>query len=136
MLAAVFFQQLHIFWNYYCNWNKTNKQTLLLHLVDEVLHHYFIGIFWRRKLRTACLCIYLFFIYSRLTTHEITAYNKNNDNWRQLPKVQKNENSKLKVHCQVWDNFLATESPLKMMKNAFNFTLNALFVLKIFKFLS
>ena len=32
--------------------------------------------------------------------------------------------------------FLAFESPLKVMKNAFNFTLEALFVLKIFKFLS
>ena len=29
--------------------------------------------------------------------------------------------------------FLATESPLKLMKNAFNFTLKAIFVLKIFK---
>ena len=32
--------------------------------------------------------------------------------------------------------FLATESPLKMMKNAFYFTSKALFVLKIFKLLS
>ena len=32
--------------------------------------------------------------------------------------------------------FLASESPLKMIKNAFYFTLRALFVLKIFKFLS
>ena len=32
--------------------------------------------------------------------------------------------------------FLITEIPLKMMKNAFYFTLKALFVLKIFKFLS
>ena len=32
--------------------------------------------------------------------------------------------------------FLTTESPLKMMKNAFYFNLKALFVLKIFKFLS
>ena len=31
---------------------------------------------------------------------------------------------------------LATESPLKMMKNAFYFTPKALFVLKIFKLLS
>ena len=31
---------------------------------------------------------------------------------------------------------LATESPLKMMKNAFYFTTKALFVLKTFKFLS
>ena len=31
---------------------------------------------------------------------------------------------------------LAIESPLKMMKNAFYFTSKALFVLKIFKFLS
>ena len=29
---------------------------------------------------------------------------------------------------------LAAESPLKMMKNAFYFTLKALFVLKVFKF--
>ena len=32
--------------------------------------------------------------------------------------------------------FLAAESSLKMMKNAFYFTSKALFVLKIFKFLS
>ena len=32
--------------------------------------------------------------------------------------------------------FLATESPLKMMKNSFYFTLKALFVLQIPKFLS
>ena len=32
--------------------------------------------------------------------------------------------------------FLATESPLKAMKNAFYFTLKALFLLKKFKFLS
>ena len=32
--------------------------------------------------------------------------------------------------------FLATKSPLKMMKNAFYFTSKALFVLKMFKFLS
>ena len=32
--------------------------------------------------------------------------------------------------------FLAPESPLKKMKNAFYFTLKAPFVLKIFKFLS
>ena len=32
--------------------------------------------------------------------------------------------------------FWATESPLKMMENAFYFILKALFVLKIFKFLS
>ena len=31
--------------------------------------------------------------------------------------------------------FLAAESPLKMMKNTFYFTSKALFVLKIFKFL-
>ena len=32
--------------------------------------------------------------------------------------------------------FLATENPSTVMKNAFHFTLKALFVLKIFKFLS
>ena len=38
-----------------------------------------------------------------------------------------------KVPPSVWDHFLATESPLKLMKNAFCFTSKALFVLKIFK---
>ena len=32
--------------------------------------------------------------------------------------------------------FLAIENPLKLMKNSFYFTSRALFVLKIFKFLS
>ena len=32
--------------------------------------------------------------------------------------------------------FLVTESPLKMMKNVFYFTSKALFILKMFKFLS
>ena len=40
------------------------------------------------------------------------------------------------MHCQVWDHFLATESPLKTMTNAFYFTSKARFVLKLFKFLS
>ena len=42
----------------------------------------------------------------------------------------------LKAHSQSLRQFLATESSLKMMKNAFYLTLKALFVLKIFKFLS
>ena len=33
-------------------------------------------------------------------------------------------------------HFLKNENPLKMMKNAYHFTLKALLVLKIFKFLS
>ena len=44
-------------------------------------------------------------------------------------------------HCGSWDlkaqsQFLATESRLKGMKNAFYFTVKTLFVLKIFHFLS
>ena len=46
-----------------------------------------------------------------------------------------NSSGSLRAHCQVWE-FLASESPLKMMKNAFYFNVQALFVLKIFKFLS
>ena len=34
------------------------------------------------------------------------------------------------------ETFVTSESPLKMMKIAFYFTLKTLFVLKIFKFLS
>ena len=38
----------------------------------------------------------------------------------------------LKAHCKVWDNFWH----LKKMKNALYFTSKALFIIKIFKFLS
>ena len=49
-----------------------------------------------------------------------------------------------KKHFSLWfkgtlsglKQFLVTQSPLKIMKNAFYFTSKALFVLKIFKFLS
>ena len=46
------------------------------------------------------------------------------------------QSSRLKGALLGLRQFLATESPLKMTKNAFYFTLNALLVLKIFKFLS
>ena len=46
------------------------------------------------------------------------------------------KNIKVKGALTGLRQFLATESPLKMMKNTFYFTLKALFVLKIFKFLS
>ena len=41
----------------------------------------------------------------------------------------------LKTHSKFWDN-LVTEGPLKMMKRAFYFILKALFVHKMFRFLS
>ena len=44
--------------------------------------------------------------------------------------------SLVKVALSGLRQFLATEKPLKMIKNAFYFTLKALFVLKLFKFLS
>ena len=54
--------------------------------------------------------------------------------WNSLKTEHKNKVSPaLKAHSKRL--FLATENPLKMMKNAY-FTLKALFVLKIFKFLS
>ena len=43
---------------------------------------------------------------------------------------------KLKAHSQCLKQYLATESPLKMMKNDFYFTSKVLSILKIFKFLS
>ena len=43
--------------------------------------------------------------------------------------------STLKAHSQACQNFFATESPLKMLKNAY-FILKALLVLKKFKFVS
>ena len=42
----------------------------------------------------------------------------------------------LKARSQGWGNFWQLKTPLKMMKNAFYFSIKALFVLKIFKFLS
>ena len=41
----------------------------------------------------------------------------------------------LKGRLPSLSQFLATESPLKMLKNAFYFTLKVLFVFKIFKFI-
>ena len=55
---------------------------------------------------------------------------------------QKNENCHRILHIQIIGalsgprQFLAIEIPLKMTKNAFCFTSEALFLLKIFKFLS
>ena len=48
----------------------------------------------------------------------------------------KKKELKLKGALSGLRQFWATESPLQTMKNAFYFTLKALFVLKIFKFLS
>ena len=42
----------------------------------------------------------------------------------------------LKAHSQVRDNFWQLKVLYKLMKNAFHFTLKALFAIKIFKFLS
>ena len=43
----------------------------------------------------------------------------------------------LKGHSQVWDNFWQLKVRYKLMKNAFHFTLKALFtIIKIFKILS
>ena len=42
----------------------------------------------------------------------------------------------LDIYLKAQRQFLAAQSSLKMMKNAFYFTSKALFVLKIFKFLS
>ena len=50
-------------------------------------------------------------------------------------KVIFSDNVSFKGSLSGLGQFWATESPLKMIKNAFYFTLKALFVLKIFKFL-
>ena len=50
--------------------------------------------------------------------------------------TQKKMKISLKVALSGLRQFLATKSPLKIMKNSFYFTLKALFVLKRFKFLS
>ena len=50
--------------------------------------------------------------------------------------IKNNELNDFKGALSDLRQFLATESPLKMMKTAFYFTAKALFILKIFKFLS
>ena len=54
--------------------------------------------------------------------------------WQTANKIQ--PTNRVKGILSGLRQFLATESPLKMMNNAFYFTLKALFVLKIFKSLS
>ena len=49
---------------------------------------------------------------------------------------KKKESSYLKSALSDLGHFLATKSPVKMMKNAFYFTSKALFILKKCKFLS
>ena len=51
-------------------------------------------------------------------------------------EMSKKMRSCLKGTLSGLGQYLTNESPLKVMKNAFYFTLKALFVLKIFKFLS
>ena len=58
----------------------------------------------------------------------------------EFPGRQMDEDLQQKIECfngatSGLRQFLVNESPLKMLKNAFYFTLKALFVLKIFKFL-
>ena len=57
-----------------------------------------------------------------------------------MPFVQKlasyNQQQFIKGGLEGQRQFLATESALKVMKNVFYFTLKALFVIKIFEFLS
>ena len=51
--------------------------------------------------------------------------------WKRQDHLKRNGFTKVISIHQIF----ATESPLKMMKNAFYFTLKAIFVFKIFKFL-
>ena len=55
---------------------------------------------------------------------------------RFLLEGQKELHEEIKDAVSGLRKFLATESPLKMMRNAFCFTSKALFLLKIFRFLS
>ena len=66
----------------------------------------------------------------------INPFKQNNYYTRTMRKVPFRFRSSFKGALSGLKQFLATESPLKMMKNAFNFTSKALSVLKIFKFLS
>ena len=79
------------------------------------------------KLGELTKILQLKFQYNRVIRWKVTGWSVN---YQFLRKP----NGALRIF-QVWE-FLASESPLKMMKNAFYFNLRALFVLKIFKFLS
>ena len=53
-----------------------------------------------------------------------------------IPKIKPDSVITVKGMLSGLRHFLATESPLKMIKNAFYFTTKVLFILKIFKFSS
>ena len=68
---------------------------------------------------------------------------KNTESINPIISKTKNDGTMMLSKCAIFigalsglRQFLATESPLKMMKNVFYFISKALFVLKIFEFLS
>ena len=74
--------------------------------------------------------------YNALLFHLIYKFDRSLEtlvHWELLVLIA---NNKFKGALSYLRQFLATESPLKMMKNAFYFTLKALFVLKLFIILS
>ena len=73
--------------------------------------------------------------YLRYVDDILAAFEKEQDSTIFL-KFLNNKHPNIKGTISGLRQFLATESPLKTMKNAFYFTSKALFVLKIFKFLT
>ena len=55
--------------------------------------------------------------------------------WQQIRDKNSWKHYMLKAHSLVWDKILATENPLKLMKNAFYFILKTLLIRKVFNFL-
>ena len=82
----------------------------------------------------------LAFTWSKLTMHQKKVWDMfevKNKNTRTTPMTSRNNSvSIVKGALSGVRLFLATKNPLKLMKNAFCFTLEVLFVLMIFKFLS
>ena len=54
--------------------------------------------------------------------------------WQQIHDKNSWKHYMLKAHSLVWDKILATENPLKLMKNAFYFILKTLLIRKVFNF--
>ena len=111
-------------------WKKSLINDMYEHWQMNLFKKTFVTFSWFQGVQVWMwtLWVYMVIEYS-LTFWEFRCYNSNESKYYFTEYViVKGTLSRLR-------QFLATESPLQMMKNAFYFTLKALFVLKIFKFL-
>ena len=104
--------------------------------MERVLHQSVISWSTKMFLRTLAL-VFMFLVRLRFPSRlSLLQVIRNRYGGTVVKLVRKFEKVDFKGALSGLKQFLATESPIKMMKNAFYFTSKALLVLKIFKYLS